>query len=136
MASGFSFAGVIVRFIIALVLVFLTYNPSGYSYFHWIKEQAFVLPVLVLMGIVMAIVWVIFLRATLRSLGALGIILAVALFACLVWIAIYYQALTLNSQPFIYIVLVVIAAVLAVGMSWSHIRRRISGQADVDDVDE
>jgi hypothetical protein len=26
--------------------------------------------------------------------------------------------------------------VLATGMSWSHIRRRLSGQADVDDVDE
>jgi len=26
--------------------------------------------------------------------------------------------------------------ILAVGMSWSHIRRRLSGQADMDDVDE
>ena len=26
--------------------------------------------------------------------------------------------------------------VLGVGLSWSHIRRAISGQADMDDVDE
>jgi len=29
----------------------------------------------------------------------------------------------------------VFACVLAVGMSWSHIRRRVSGQFDTDDVD-
>jgi Family of unknown function (DUF6524) len=30
----------------------------------------------------------------------------------------------------------VVATILAIGMSWSHVRRRLSGQADVDDVDE
>lgn len=35
-----------------------------------------------------------------------------------------------------WIVLVVIASILAIGLSWSHVRRRVSGQADVDDVDE
>jgi hypothetical protein len=29
-----------------------------------------------------------------------------------------------------------LAAIMATGMSWSHIRRRMSGQLDVDDVDE
>ncbi|MEO1240160.1 MAG: DUF6524 family protein, partial [Pseudomonadota bacterium] len=32
--------------------------------------------------------------------------------------------------------LVVLSIVLAIGLSWSIVRRRISGQADVDDVDE
>ena len=27
------------------------------------------------------------------------------------------------------------AIVLAIGMSWSHVRRRLTGQADVDEVD-
>jgi hypothetical protein len=34
-----------------------------------------------------------------------------------------------------YIVLIVICWILAIGVSWSHIRRRITGQVDVDEVD-
>jgi len=30
----------------------------------------------------------------------------------------------------------VAATILAIGLSWSHVRRRLSGQTDVDDVDE
>jgi hypothetical protein len=36
----------------------------------------------------------------------------------------------------IWIGLVMVATILAIGMSWSHVRRRLTGQADVDDVDE
>lgn len=35
-----------------------------------------------------------------------------------------------------YMILFLFSAILATGMSWSHIRRRMSGQADVDEVDE
>jgi hypothetical protein len=33
-------------------------------------------------------------------------------------------------------VLFVISALLAVGMTWSHIRRRLSGQFDIDDIED
>lgn len=136
MAASFQLSNFITRFIIALVLVFLSFNPSGYSFFHWATEQVFALPVILLVGVVLLIGWVIFLRATLRSLGPIGIALAVALFACLVWVAIYYNVLAVGSTIFVYIVLVIISAVLGIGMSWSHVRRRMSGQADIDDVDQ
>ena len=29
-----------------------------------------------------------------------------------------------------------LAVILATGMSWSHIRRRLTGQFDVDDMDD
>jgi hypothetical protein len=32
-------------------------------------------------------------------------------------------------------VLLVSAIILAIGLSWSHLRRRLTGQADVDEVD-
>ena len=32
-------------------------------------------------------------------------------------------------------VLVLLATIMAVGLSWSHIRRRLSGQVDTDMVD-
>ena len=50
----------------------------------------------------------------------------------------YYYGLldTEETTVMTYIVLVLIATVMAVGISWSHVRRRVSGQADMDDVDE
>lgn len=136
MAASFQFSSFLIRFFIALVLVFVSFNPSGYSFFHCVTQQLFPVPVLLLAGVVLLIGWVIFLRATLRSLGPIGIALSVALFACLLWVAIYYNLLSVGSTIFIYLILVVISAVLGIGMSWSHVRRRMSGQADIDDVDQ
>jgi len=41
-----------------------------------------------------------------------------------------------NVTVMSWIILTLISLVLAVGISWSHIRRKISGQVDADDVDE
>lgn len=137
MATGFKLSGVLTRFIVALVLVMSTFNPSGASFYHWVIHRGDTsIPLLILVGIGLLIGWVVFFRATMRSLGAVGVLLAVALFACLVWLAVDFNLVSVGSQVFIYIILVIFAAVLAIGMSWSHIRRRISGQADMDDVDQ
>ena len=77
-----------------------------------------------------------FLRATFNSLGWLGIGLGVALFACLLWLLIDMGWLTTESTSALtWMSLVVVSLILATGMSWSHIRRRLSGQIDVDDVE-
>lgn len=136
MATSFTFSSFLIRFLFALVLVMLTFNPSGFSFYHAIVQQVFIIPVLALAGIVLFIGWVIYLRATLRSLGAIGVILSSALFGCITWIAIYYEWITMGSTIFIYIILIITSAVLGIGMSWSHVRRRLSGQADMDDVDQ
>lgn len=137
MNSAFKLSGVFIRFIVSTLLVFATFNPSGYSFYHWVINKGdSSLPLMLIAGIALVIGWLIFLRATMRSLGMIGISLVVALLACFVWLAIDFDLVSLGSQVFVYIVLVICAFVLAIGMSWSHIRRRISGQADVDDVDQ
>ena len=122
----------------ALVLVFVTYNPSGYSYVHWLKDDiSHFSPVLGIAGISLIIGWVIYLRATLRSLGLVGLILAVLFFAMIVWLFIDWGWIGLkNVSAMSWIILILISLVLAVGISWSHIRRRVSGQVDSDDVDD
>jgi len=35
-----------------------------------------------------------------------------------------------------YIIEIMMASVLSVGVSWSHIRRRITGQVDTDELDQ
>ncbi|WP_273151488.1 DUF6524 family protein [Methylophaga thiooxydans] len=142
MAQKFNSQGFLLRFIFALVLVYVTYNPTGFSYYHWAKDVligdgTFLSPPFALVSIILLIGWTIYLRATFRSLGGFGLLLALAFFAIIIWWLVDLGLLGINNvSVFSYIVLFLIAAVLAVGMSWSHIRRRLSGQADMDDVDE
>jgi hypothetical protein len=134
----FSFVSFLIRFVLALILVFCTYNPSGWSWYHWLVQAPEKIdPLLMLAGVVLVIGWVIYLRATLRSLGNIGTVLALAFFAALTWVMIDYGLLSLDSPTvFTWVLLTMLAAIMATGMSWSHVRRRMSGQLDVDDVDE
>lgn len=136
--TRFTWAGFGLRFIFAVLLVFLTFNPSGYSYFHWVKQVLpDINPYVALAGLALLIGWVIYLRATLRSLGIIGIFLIAAVCACIIWMFYYWGWLTKeSSNALAWIILTFQSLLLAVGMSWSHIRRRLSGQVDMDDVDE
>ena len=135
--TGIGWGGFLLRFLTAMVLVFTTYNPDGYSYYHWLSsdlEQG--LPLKAFTGVVLLIGWTIFIRATLRSLGAFGLLLAVAFFGTLIWLIVYYGLVPADStKALTYIALVVMCGVLATGVSWSHIRRRITGQVDTDELD-
>jgi hypothetical protein len=132
-------SGIALRFLAALALVFLTYNPSGWSFFHWAEREipAGVTPPVVLAGIALLIGWGVFVNATARSIGVVGALLWGALFAALIWTAVYYGWLSLeNTGAMTWVVQVVVAAILALGMSWSHLRKQMTGQADVDEIAE
>ena len=126
------------RFLFAAILVFASYNPSGYSFFHWVKTIfPAINPYISLAGLALIIGWAIYLRATLRSLGLVGIGLVLAVCGCLIWLMFDLGVLSLErSSALAWVILLLQSFVLAIGMSWSHIRRRMSGQVDADDVDE
>lgn len=130
--------GFLLRFLFALLLVMLTYNPSGYSYSQWLQNSFSNFgPLLGIAGISLIIGWVVYIRATLRSLGLVGLILAALFFSAIMWLLVDWGWLGLNNVTAMsWVILILISAVLAVGISWSHIRRKISGQVDSDDVDE
>jgi Family of unknown function (DUF6524) len=134
----FSLSGFLLRAVFALALVLLTFNPSGYSFAHMLKDGfPQVTPLEAVFGLLLLIGWFVYLSATLRSIGVLGMALAVALFAALIWLIVSWGWITLADKSVIaWISLVVLALVLAVGMSWSHLYLRWSGQATVDDTDE
>lgn len=70
------------RTIVAIILVLLTFNPGGYSYFHWVKDAMAgdgVHALHFFLGVVLLIGWTIFVIATSRSLGTFGSILGAAL---------------------------------------------------------
>jgi hypothetical protein len=139
-SKGFSVQSFLLRLIFALVLVYASYNPSGYSFFHWAKNALFgdalaISPPFAMSAVILLIGWTIYLRATLLALGGLGLSLAFAFFVIIVWWFIDLGLLSFDSiSVMTYIALFILAAILATGMSWSHLRRRMSGQTDVDDV--
>ncbi|MGH8472439.1 MAG: DUF6524 family protein, partial [Gammaproteobacteria bacterium] len=96
----FTWWGLVLRFLGAAVLVYATYNPEGYSFYHWALFPAFggsempgggPAPLKFLAGVVLLIGWVVFLQATRRSLGIVGAALAVAFSAGLIWLMIEWE---------------------------------------------
>ncbi len=134
---NFTSKNFLIRWAIALVLVLGTFNPH-FSYYHWVtNSSADNVPLKALVGIVILILYVIFLRATWRSIGAIGLGLAAAFFAAVVWVLVDYGPLDLGQTTVLtYVGLIIVASIMAIGISWSHVRRRVSGQLDTDEVDE
>ena len=142
---GIGFVGFALRFAVALALVYATYNPWGVSFVAWVtgvwtpaqEPSWFASHALkFVVGVVLVIAWVVYGNATRRSLGGVGIALVVALCAGLIWLLVEQGVFSMANVPALtHVALVVIAAVMAIGMSWSHLRRRMSGQVDTDDVE-
>ncbi len=135
---GFTTGSFFLRLVLALGIVLLTFNPSGFSFFHWARDAFFsssLGPLHVLAGIALLIGWVLFVQATRQSLGLVGVILVASLFGVLVWMLFFYDVVkTRSSTTVTWLVLTGVAVVLTVGMSWAHLRRRLSGQATVDEI--
>jgi hypothetical protein len=121
-----------------VALVLATVNPTQLSFVSWALDHADgALPLVVLSGVTLLILWVIDVRATIRSIGVLGVLLAAVFIGAIVWVLADAGLLDLSSSLALqWIVLAALGVVLGVGLSWSHVRRALSGQADVDDVDE
>ncbi len=130
-----------------LILVYATYNPEGWSYYHWaiadLQFSGFSLselppfnPPKVFVGVVLVIGWIVLLATTRKSLGIIGVFLASAFFGSLVWVLIYYNILPVGDYRVVHhIILFMISAVLTVGLSWSLISRAVTGQVDMDRID-
>lgn len=133
-----SLTAITLRFLFALLLVMLTYNPTGYSYFQWAYSSMHsITPYIVIAGLVLLIGWAVYLKATFNSLGLIGIVLSSAFLGCLMWLFIYWGLLsTTNVSAMAWIIEILVAVLLTIGMSWSHVSRKMSGQIDVNEIDQ
>jgi len=138
MANNFNAGSFLLRWIFAAALVISTYNPTDYSYVSWVLAEGTAFgPIVAIVGLVLLTVWIVYVRATFLSMGWLGVILGAALFACVIWLFVDLGWMTLDSPGALtWVALVLISLILAVGMSWSHVRKRLTGQIDVDDVED
>jgi len=133
--TGISIGGFLLRLLAAGLLVFATYNPAGYSYVHWVRQaDGGPLPLKVLAGIFLAAGWLFCVRSTLRSLGHIGTALAAGFFGVLIWLFVDLQGADVKGSAIAWFVLSCLAATLAVGLSFSLVKRRVTGQ--IDDTEE
>lgn len=135
--SPFGFKDFAWRLLAAMVLVIATYNPGGYSYVHWVanafSDQGLG-AVHLFFGVLLLIGWTIFAVATRNSLGTLGSVLGAALIGTGVWLLSHLGLVHADSTSAItWLALISLAILLAIGLSWSHVWRRLSGQLEVDD---
>ena len=129
--------GFLLRWICAFALLALTFNPTEYNYVQWVRSYGSMnISIAVLAGLVLLIGYIIYLRATLRSIGAFGMLLVLAVVGAGLWVLYDLGVLRLDDPSFnVWLGLIALSFVLAIGLSWSIVRRALSGQADVDDVD-
>ena len=130
--------GFLTRWLLAFALLSLTFNPTRWNYYSWTVEnypdQA---PIAVLAGLLLLAGYIIYLRATLGSIGFIGIGLVSAIVASAIWVLIDQELISLEeSDRRTWVALIGLSFVLGIGLSWSHIRRAISGQYDMDDIDD
>ncbi|SFS40908.1 hypothetical protein SAMN04488040_0223 [Sulfitobacter marinus] len=130
--------GFIIRWLCALVLLTVTFNPTQYNYITWLREYGQMnMSIAVLLGLLLFIAYVIYLRATLRSIGGFGMFLVLAVVGAGLWVLFDFGILSLDNKGLnVWLGLLALSFVLGIGLSWSIVRRALSGQADMDDVEE
>ena len=129
--------GFFIRWICAFALLAATFNPTEYNYVQWVRSYGRMnISIAVLTGLLLLIGYIIYLRATLRSIGGFGMVLVLALVGAGIWVLYDLGILRLEDPSMnVWLGLGALSFVLAIGLSWSIVRRALSGQADVDDVD-
>ena len=125
--------GFLLRFLVALVVVFASYNPEGVSFYHWVRGGGGSAPLKAFAGVVLLIAWIFLLKSARSSLGTLGVLLAAAFFGTLIWLILSFAHVSvLGARAVTYLVGIALAGVLSIGLVWSKFRQKVTGQVEVD----
>ncbi|MBX2836791.1 MAG: hypothetical protein KTR35_08045 [Gammaproteobacteria bacterium] len=136
--KGTSPGVLVTRMIAAAVVVFGSYNPTGNSIFHWIKNHenptdAWV----VLVGIIAVLLNVALLIAAWKALGKLGTIIVAIFFAALVYLSLQEGWVSTGNRASIeWLALLLYTVFLGIGLSGAIIWRRATGQIVTDEADD
>jgi hypothetical protein len=127
--------GFLLRLIFAFALLAATYNPTGWNFARWAErawgEQT---SLVVLIGLVLVAIYIVFFTAVLRGIGALGVVLVLAIAAALIWVLWDFGWLDLeNPTSNTWLGIAALSLVLAIGVYWGILWRRLTGQVEVDD---
>ncbi|HEY8256171.1 MAG TPA: DUF6524 family protein [Gemmatimonadales bacterium] len=130
----------IVRFLTALLLVYATFNPEGFSFFHWVAAPLIfgsgihsLGPLKVVAGILLVMSWLVFLHATRRSLGVVRTVLLLALTCEILLILIDWNLVgSQTARAVTHLALVGVSLGLTLGLSWFPVMQWFTGRPDPD----
>ena len=126
--------GFILRLVLAFALIAATYNPTEWNFVRWAFDAPGQTPLKVFGGLVLLALYVVFLTAVLRGIGALGVLLVLGVTAAAVWVLVDWGWLRLDNPGAVtWVAIGALAMVLAVGMYWGILWRRLSGQIETED---
>ncbi len=130
--------GILLRWLGAFILLAATFNPTQWNYVKWAEANGnSQLPLTLFLGLLLLVGFLVYLLATLRSIGAWGMLLIAAVFGSGLWVLLDWGVLSLtNSDLNTWLGLIALSLILGIGLSWSILKQRLSGQATVDDVED
>lgn len=129
--------GILLRWLGAFVLLAATFNPTEWNFVRWAEANwQSQMPLTLLLCLILGVGYIIYVGATFRSLGAFGMLVIAALFAALIWVLIDWGVLSLgNTSLTVWLGILALSLILGIGLSWSILRQRLSGQASVDEIE-
>lgn len=126
------------RMIIAAIVVFATYNPTGNSVFHWVVNNDNPTDAWVILGAIVAILAnIALLIAAWKALGKLGTIIVVIFFAALIYLSLQEGWVSADNRVSLeWLALILYSVFLGIGLSGAIIWRRATGQVVTDEADD
>jgi len=136
--KGSSPVVLISRMIIAAIVVFATYNPTGSSVFHWVVNNDNPTDAWVILGAIVAILAnIALLIAAWKALGKLGTIIVIIFFAALIYLSLQEGWVSADNRVSLeWLALILYSVFLGIGLSGAIIWRRATGQVVTDEADD
>ena len=124
--------GLFVRFLAVMFLVAATYNPSGYSYWHWaFRGDGSDWALKIFLGLLIIFGYVVCVYATWRSMRIMLSVPMILLIAACLWLLSDWGVIDFSDWLQRTLALeTALVVLLATGVSFSLIRYRLSGQLD------
>ncbi|WP_374642031.1 DUF6524 family protein [Tabrizicola sp.] len=129
--------GILLRWLGAFLLISAIFNPTSWNYVTWARaEWDRQMPLIVFLGLILAVAAMVYVVATMRSIGLIGALVIAAIFAAGLWVLTDWGLLGLDDSALnTWLAILVLSLILGIGMSWSILRQRLSGQQTTDEVD-
>ncbi len=119
-----------------LFIVFSTYNPTGWSLWHWFehawpRDWTLLLP----LASLYLVAYVLLILAAFRALRPSGVALVTALLGSIAWVLVDAGIVPLNNGGDLSIILLYMGGgLLAIGVSWASAWVMLTGQVIVDNL--
>jgi len=136
--QGSSPAVLLARILVAALVVFGSYNPTGKSVWHWVTNHANPTDAWVVLAAIVAILLnIALLIAAWKALGFLGTFIVLILFGALAYLSFQEGWVGAgNGTSIQWLALILYSVFLGIGLAGAILWRRATGQVVVDDTDD